>query len=148
LLHAPAPAPALNVCLPPRLHRAWPLLPLPRSTQLLAPHNHNSLPADNDDEVALSAGGMGKAEAVDRLRELLGEGPLAALQDAAWKARLEAMEALLERASEPELLAGSGCVLVQAIQHVPGWDEKNFQVRRAPLPAAAGCCVGRLGWGG
>ncbi len=95
-----------------------------------APHSRHSCctAADTDDEVALSSGQMGKTEAVEKLKELLGDELVAQLQDAAWKTRLEAMEALLERAKAPEL-AASGCALAQAIAHVPGWDEKNFQVR-------------------
>jgi uncharacterized protein YhhL (DUF1145 family) len=42
--------------------------------------------------------------------------------------RLEAMEAVVAKAQAPE---AADCVqtLVQGVAHLPGWDDKNFQVR-------------------
>lgn len=38
------------------------------------------------------------------------------------------MEMVLARASDPSVTASSGSGLVQAMSHLPGWGEKNFQV--------------------
>lgn len=40
--------------------------------------------------------------------------------------RLEAMERVVALAQEPAA-ADNTAVLVQAVAHLPGWDEKNFQ---------------------
>lgn len=34
---------------------------------------------------------------------------------------------LVEKVKEPDA-GGAGSVLAQCVQHVPGWEEKNFQV--------------------
>lgn len=41
--------------------------------------------------------------------------------------RLEAMERVVALAQEPNA-ADNTTVLVQSMAHLPGWDEKNFQV--------------------
>lgn len=41
--------------------------------------------------------------------------------------RLEAMDVVLARAQAPDA-AEHAALLAQAMAHVPGWDEKNFQV--------------------
>lgn len=41
--------------------------------------------------------------------------------------RLEAMEKVVALAQDPSA-ADNTAVLVQAMTHLPGWDEKNFQV--------------------
>jgi len=40
--------------------------------------------------------------------------------------RLEAMEVVVNLAQQPAA-ADNSAVFVQAMAHVPGWDEKNFQ---------------------
>jgi hypothetical protein len=45
-----------------------------------------------------------------------------------FQTRLEAMEAVVAKAQEPGA-GGAAQQLVQALAQVPGWDEKNFQVR-------------------
>ncbi|WIA40847.1 hypothetical protein OEZ86_004518 [Tetradesmus obliquus] len=79
------------------------------------------------DESALSGGLLNEHEAKSRLGELLGEELVAALADAQWKVRLEAMETVVAKAQAPE---AADCVqtLVQGVAHLPGWDDKNFQV--------------------
>lgn len=47
------------------------------------------------------------------------------------------MERVADKARQPDALAGpGGSLLVQAMSHVPGWGEKNFQVCSALLTAA------------
>jgi hypothetical protein len=47
---------------------------------------------------------------------------------ACYQVRLEAMESVAAKAQAPE---AAECVqtLVQGVAHLPGWDDKNFQVR-------------------
>ncbi|GFH15735.1 protein MOR1, partial [Haematococcus lacustris] len=83
--------------------------------------------ADDDDEASLAAGSMSRDEAVAKLGDLIGEAAIKQLKDEQWKARLEAMDSLAARAAEGSL-AASCTVVVQAMAHLPGWSEKNFQV--------------------
>lgn len=80
-----------------------------------------------EDEGALSSGVWGAGEAKDRLAELLGEQLVGELGDPQWKVRLEAMDAVVARAQGPGA-EEHAVLLVQAMAHLPGWDEKNFQV--------------------
>ncbi|KAJ9516595.1 hypothetical protein QJQ45_015220 [Haematococcus lacustris] len=82
---------------------------------------------DDDDEASLAAGSMSRDEAVAKLGDLIGEAAIKQLKDEQWKARLEAMDSLAARAAEGSL-AASCTVVVQAMGHLPGWSEKNFQV--------------------
>ncbi len=92
-----------------------------------------------DDEGSLSSALMTKHEARERLVGLLGEECVVALEDAAWKARLEGMDVVLAKANEADVAAEHCSVLVQAMQHIPGWEEKNFQVRVAYITEATIC---------
>lgn len=82
---------------------------------------------DGEDESVLSSGVMHKDDCILRFTELVGEGTVAELQESQWKTRLDAMERVLQLAAQPGMSEHS-TVLVQAMQYVPGWDEKNFQV--------------------
>lgn len=62
--------------------------------------------------------------------------------DAAVQVRLEAMDRVVALSQEPGA-ADNTAVLVQAMAHLPSWDEKNFQVRvyiRATCDAASLSC--------
>lgn len=43
--------------------------------------------------------------------------------------RLDAMERMVAFVGGPGVAASSGSTIVQAMAHIPGWGEKNFQVR-------------------
>ncbi|PNH12606.1 Protein MOR1 [Tetrabaena socialis] len=83
---------------------------------------------DADDEASLGGGAMSRDQAVAALTDLMGEATVKELQDEQWKIRLDAMERVASRAGEPATAASSGSMLVQAMSHLPGWGEKNFQV--------------------
>lgn len=57
------------------------------------------------------------------------------------QARLEAMEIVVAKAQEPDA-AGYASVLAQCMAHVPGFDDKNFQVcsRGQHALQVATCC--------
>ncbi|KAG2491479.1 hypothetical protein HYH03_010264 [Edaphochlamys debaryana] len=98
---------------------------------------------DGDDEASLSGGTLNKDQAVAALSELMGESTVTELQDEQWKVRLDAMEKVVARVGEGDTAASSGSMLVQAMSHVPGWGEKNFQVMAKQFEVlravAAGC---------
>ncbi|KXZ46795.1 TOG1 protein [Gonium pectorale] len=81
-----------------------------------------------EDEATLSGGTLSRDQAVAALTDLFGEATVTQLQDEQWKVRLDAIERVVARAGEPSVAASSGSMLVQAVSHVPGWGEKNFQV--------------------
>ncbi|GLC42611.1 hypothetical protein PLESTB_001118900 [Pleodorina starrii] len=98
---------------------------------------------DGDDEASLAAGTLSRDQAVAALTDLVGEGTVKELQDDQWKVRLDAMERLVSFVGEPGVAASNGSTIVQAVSHVPGWGEKNFQVMAKVLEVlritAAGC---------
>lgn len=53
------------------------------------------------------------------------------------------METLLAALQQDEALMAQGAVLVQAVAHVPGWGEKNFQVGGFPCSPCSCLCVAR-----
>lgn len=63
--------------------------------------------------------------------------------------RLEAMETVVARAQEPDA-AGFAAVLAQCMAHVPGFDDKNFQVccwlsiMSGVIIETCGCCRMRV----
>ncbi|KAF6262791.1 armadillo-type protein [Scenedesmus sp. NREL 46B-D3] len=91
------------------------------------------------DESALSGGLLNAHEAKTRLSELLGEEMVAALADPLWKIRLEAMESVVAKAQDPEA-AGNVQTLVQGMAHLPGWEDKNFQVMSRQFEVVR-CCA-------
>ncbi|GIL58886.1 hypothetical protein Vafri_13702 [Volvox africanus] len=98
---------------------------------------------DGDDDASLAAGTLSRDQAVAALTDLLGEATVKELQDDQWKVRLDAMERLVAFVGESGVAASNGSTLIQAVSHVPGWGEKNFQVMAKVLEAlrvtAAGC---------
>ena len=65
-------------------------------------------------------------------------GILNGLQSSNWKERLTSMETLQQQVQDrKENLEGTNSVLIQGLSYLPGWNEKNFQVRKYILAAAA-----------
>ena len=65
-------------------------------------------------------------------------GILNGLQSSNWKERLTSMEALQQQVQDrKENLEGTNSVLIQGLSYLPGWNEKNFQVRKYVVTAAA-----------
>ena len=65
-------------------------------------------------------------------------GVLHGLQSSNWKERLTSMEALQQQVrDQKENLEGANSILIQGMSFVPGWTEKNFQVVKQTLLAAA-----------
>lgn len=84
------------------------------SVALSAPKTDSSVPSD---EVEL------------RMVELVGADVLTGLKDANWKARLEAMTTVLEKAQNVDATSGDVCgTLVSGLAAFPGWSDSNFQV--------------------
>lgn len=93
-----------------------------------------------EDDVSLSSQCLNKHEALERFSPLFEPKVVSDLGSADWKVRLEGMEAVLARARQADM--GEHCsVLVQTMAHLPGWEEKNFQVGGMGLQAGVG------GWG-
>ena len=81
-----------------------------------------------DDTASISAGTMTKDTATEKLMELFGENTVEQLTSAQWKERLETVNDLLSKAKGMDV-SRHASTLIQGVAHVPGWTEKNFQVR-------------------
>eukprot|EP00798_Chlamydomonas_sp_ICE-L_P001437 gene1437-32811_t len=81
-----------------------------------------------DDEISLSSGAIIKADALAGFSALLGEATSNELISDDWKVRLGAMEQVVGKARDLEVVSQQSSLLVQGLQHMPGWSDKNFQV--------------------
>ncbi|GMH42322.1 hypothetical protein BSKO_10241 [Bryopsis sp. KO-2023] len=84
-------------------------------------------PAPGEDDASLASGSMGKEDAEGKLEELFGSEAIAGLRDSVWKKRMEALDAIIAAAKDMEIPPNTR-VIVNAVSHLPGWTEKNFQV--------------------
>jgi hypothetical protein len=70
---------------------------------------------------------LSKEESVEFLTETFGASTAQNLSNAVWKARLEGVTSILEGLDGLDL-AANGAKCVQALCHLPGWKDVNFQV--------------------
>lgn len=77
-----------------------------------------------------AAAQMSMEEAKEFLAERFGAATASGLADAAWKARMAAMDAVLEALPAMDA-AAHGAACLQALGMCPGWKDSNFQARRA-----------------
>lgn len=75
---------------------------------------------------------MSMEEAKEFLAERFGTEAAAGLADAGWKARMTAMDTVLEALPAMDA-AAHGAACLQALGLCPGWKDSNFQVRAPAL---------------
>ena len=84
----------------------------------------------DEDEGSLAGGRLSGEEVEARMETILGSSVLEQLRSTKWQERVEGMDAVgtAVRGLGTEELEAQCSVLVQAVAHLPGYGDKNFQV--------------------